>query len=188
MTSTTTPTTVCDARATNETLVTRVDLDDLLTELTLDSAAPVELAAAAFGDRLSRGRVAAAAAHQVATVGARRQPVAAPSARARRAGLRVRGAEVARALDEHQVVAGGPVEGAVALDQPRALSVERHLRGGVVAVSQPVAGLAERRQLVPARPNAARSRHAVALAAYLGVPVHRLHTNTPASSSSSSSS
>jgi len=134
----------------------------------------VELAAAALGHAPAGRREAAAAAHEVAAVRAGRVAAAAAAARARRPGVRVGVAEVARALDEHEVVAGGPVERPMALDEPRALPVERHLGRRVVAVHQPVAGLAECRQLVPARPYAARPGHAVALAADLRVPVHRL--------------
>ena len=98
---------------------------------------------AALGDSSPGRRVAAAAAHEVAAVGPGRLPVALATARPSRPRRRVRVAETARALDEDEVIAGGPVEGAVSLDQPRALTVERDLRGGVVAVSQSVAGLAE---------------------------------------------
>jgi len=137
-----------------DTLFARVDLDDFLAQLALDATAPVELAAAAFSDASPRRRESSPATHEVAAVGARRLPLAEATARARRPGFRVRVAEVARPVDEDEVVAGGPVEGAVALDESGALPVERHLGGGVVTVSQYVASLAERRQLVPAGPDA----------------------------------
>lgn len=95
----------------------------------------MELAAAALGDLPSCRREAAPATHEVAAVGARRLPVAPAAARPRRPRLRVRVAEIARTLDEDEVVAGGTVESAIALDEPRALPVERDLGGGVVAVS-----------------------------------------------------
>ena len=95
----------------------------------------MELAAAALGDTSARRRVAAAAAHEVAAVGARRMPVAQPATSARRPGLRVWIAETARAFDVDEVVAGRPVEDTIALDQPRALAVERDLGGSVVTVS-----------------------------------------------------
>lgn len=165
----------------DDALLARVGLDRLLAQLALDAAAPMELAAASLGHAPPRRREAPPAAHQLAAVGPRRLTAAAAAARARRPGGRVRVAEAARRLDEDEVVAGGPVEGAVALDEPRALPVELDLGGGVVAVEETVAGLAERRQLVPAGAHAAGSRHAVALAAHLGVPVHRLPAhNTPA--------
>ena len=138
----------------------------------------MELAAAAFSDLLPGRREPSPAAHQLATVGARRLPVALATARPHRPCIRIRLAEVARALDEDEIVAGGPIESAVALDQPRALAVEHDLSGGVVTISQSVASLTERWQLVPTRSYTARPRHAVALAAHLGVPIHRLPTNT----------
>ena len=165
-------------------LFTRIDLDGFLAELTLDAAAPVELATAAFRDLAPHPREAAPAAHEVAAVGAGRPPVALAAARPRRPGLRVCVAETARRLDEDEIVAGGPVESAIALDQSRALFVERHLRGGVVAVSQSIAGFTELRQLIPACPYTTRSRHAVALATDLGIFMHRLPTSTSSSSSS----
>ena len=155
-----------------------VYLDGFFAKITLDATAPVELAAAALGDLLPGRREASTAAHEVVTVGTRRLPVTLATARPRRPCIRIRLAEVSRALDEDEVVAGWPVESAVALDQPRALAVEHDLGGGVVTISQSVASLTERRQLVPTRSYTARSGHAVALAAHLGVPIHRLPTNT----------
>lgn len=159
-------------------LLACVRLDGLLAQLALDAAAPVELAPAALGRSPSRRREAAPAAHQIAAVGAGRVAVAAAAARARRPGVGVGVAEVARAVDEDEIVAGRPVERPVALDQPRALTIERDFGRGVVTVQEPVAGLTERRQLVPARPYTARPGNTVALAADLRVPVHRLPTNT----------
>lgn len=79
----------------HSTLFASVDFDGFLAELTLDAAAPVELAAAALGDSSARRRVAATAAHEVAAVGARRMPVAQPATSARRPGLGVWIAETA---------------------------------------------------------------------------------------------
>ena len=159
-------------------LLASVHLDRPLAEFALDAAAPVELAPTSLGHQLPRGRVPAPAAHQVAAVRARRLAVAPAAARSRRSDLRIGITEAAGRRNEDEVVAGGTVEGAVALDQSGALSVEHDLRGGVVAVAQPVPGLAEAGQLVPTRSDAARTGHAVALAAHLGVPVHRLQTHT----------
>ena len=159
-------------------LLAPVRLDGLLAQLALDAAAPVEFAPAALGRSPLRRREAAPAAHEVAAVGACRVAVAAAAARARRPGVRVGVAEVARPLDKYEIVACRPVERPVALDQPRALPVERDLGRRVVPVHQAVAGLTERRQLVPTRAYTARPGNTMALATDLRVPVHRLPTNT----------
>jgi len=123
------------AGTSRDALFADVHLDRFLAQVALDATAPVELTAASLGHLLPGGLEAAPAAHEVAAVGARRQPVTLAAVRPRRPGLRIRVAEAARAVDEDEVVAGGPVKRAIALDQPRALAVEHHLGGGVVTVS-----------------------------------------------------
>jgi len=132
-------------------LFASVQLDRSLAEFALDAATPVELAAASLGHQLSRRRVAASTAHEVAAVRAGGLAVALATASSRGPELSVSVAEATRRLDEDEVVTGGTVEGAVALNQTSALAVEHDLGGGVVTISQSVAGLAKRRQLVPAR-------------------------------------
>ena len=65
-------------------------------------------------------------------------------------------------------------EARVGPDELRAAPVEAHADGAVVALAQALARHAEARQLVPARLQAARAGHAVALARDLGVAVQRL--------------
>ena len=81
-------------------------------------------------------------------------------------------------FEEDEILVAGSSEAAVGDDQRRALSVELDQRRRVVALLETVPGLAERRQLVPARPHVARARHAVALAPRLGVLVHGLFRPT----------
>ena len=145
---------------------------------TLDLAAPLELALAPFGDDRPPGLVAATAAHETAAVHGRRVPVAFASGGAESAGAGgVGAAEVRRAGGVDEVLARRTREVTVGADEPRALRVEGDLRRPVVAVAQPVADLAVRRQLVPARAQTARTGYAVALAADLRVVVHRLRTD-----------
>jgi hypothetical protein len=116
-------------------LFTGVYFDVLLTRVALHTAAPMEPAATPFADpRLCRFE-AATAAHQLAAVHPGGCPVARPAARARRPGDRIGVAEVARLVDVDEVFARRSVELPVALNEPRTLPVERHLRGAVVSVA-----------------------------------------------------
>lgn len=87
------------------------------TLLTAHETAPVELAPASFDNHSPTCLEAAAAAHQLAAVGAGRRPVAEPAARAQRPGLAVRLAEVRRRVDEDEVGVGRGPEACVAGDQ-----------------------------------------------------------------------
>lgn len=131
--------------------------DVLLARVAFDAAAPVESAPAALGGPHLGRLETAPAAHEFAAVHSGRRPVARPAASSWRSGCRIGVAEVARLVDVDEVLAGRPVESPVALNEPCALPVERHLRGAVVSVAQTVGGLAERRQLIPAGTEAARS-------------------------------
>lgn len=69
-----------------------------------------------------------------------------------------------RLVDVDEVLLRRSVELALRLDQLRSLSVEPHLRCGVVAVPHPIARLSKRWYLVPTGPQAARPGYAVTLA------------------------
>jgi len=85
-------------------------------------------------------------------------------------------AVVGRGFEEDEVVASRSLEAAVRGDERRALSVELDERSAVVALSETVPDVGERRQLVPARADIARPRHAVTLALRATVLVHCLQS------------
>ena len=151
------------------------------TSLAAHEAAPVELAAAALDDDPSARLEAAAAAHELAAVGARRRPVAEAAARAQRPGPAVRLAEVGRRGHEDEVGGGRRPEAGVAGDElaPRPAAALRHLDGAVELVAQRGADLAERRHRAPARLELARPRHAVALALHPHEVLDRLRAHRP---------
>lgn len=88
----------------------RVNVVDTHALLTADVAAPVEDAVALLFAFLSPGVVATSAAQQVATLDAVRRHVADTITCPEGAGLRVRLAEVGRALVVDQVALGGVLE------------------------------------------------------------------------------
>jgi len=153
-------------------------LDLRATFLASHEAAPVELAAAAFDDHPTPGLEAAAAAHELAAVGAGRRPVAEAAARAQRPGLAVLLAEVGRRGDEDEVGVGRRPEARVAGDQfaSRPTASLDHLDGAVELVAQRGAHLAELRHRAPARLQLTRSRHAVTFALYSHEVFDRLFT------------
>lgn len=153
----------------------RVNVVDAHALLTADVAAPVEDAVAFLFPLLSSGVVAAAAAQQVAALYSMRRHVADAVSRPEGARLRVRLAEVGRALVVDQVALGGVLE-EVVLDPQRlhpaaglAVLLHHHLGGAVVLVLQVVPQHAEVWLRPPARLDLAAPGQAVALAAQVHV-------------------
>lgn len=148
-------------------------IHDLRALLALDIAAPVKLAMAAF--RLHRLKlvVTAAAAHELAAVHALGGLVAQAALRAQRAGALVAHTVVRARVDVDQVLRGRGVEAAVDLDQ-LAPAVESHGGRAVILLLEGIAHLSEVRQLQPARLEATRARHSMALAGYVGQVVYCL--------------
>lgn len=146
-------------------------IHDLRALLALDIAAPVKLAMAAF--RLHRLKlvVTAAAAHELAAVHALGGLVAQAALRAQRAGALVAHTVVRARVDVDQVLRGRGVEAAVDLDQ-LAPAVESHGGRAVILLLEGIAHLSEVRQLQPARLEATRARHSMALAGYVGQVVY----------------
>jgi len=85
---------------------TDILFDDKATFLTLDVAAPVELAVASFDHSPPTDIETATAAHELAAVDAARRPVADSAVRAQRPGATVRLAEVRRVAQVDQVGVG----------------------------------------------------------------------------------
>ncbi len=141
---------------------------------TLDVATPVELTVTPLRHRDFVRVVAPPTTHEVAPVHALRVSVAPSALGALRPGVRVLVTIVWGLIEVYEVLLGGSVVARVALHQFGALAVEAHVRRAVVAVLEAVARLAERRQLVPARLQWTRPRHAVTLARHLRVQVHAL--------------
>ena len=166
--------------------------DGRLAALTLDVAAPLELAAALLGDRTSHFVVAASAAHLIASVRRtrcrrrrstsrrrrrRERRVAPPTGRPRPAGLLVAVAEVRRRLDVDEVGGrddrrriDGDADGDDGSETRNGTGVDvRHLDGRVVLVAEVRADVTQRRGRLPAGLHVARAGDAVALAPHLGI-------------------
>jgi len=156
----------------------RVFFDDAFARLTLDEAAPLELAVASLGQLLLVSVVAATTAQQIAPIYGRGRPCAAPALRAERSGGRVEGAVVRGGLEIDEVFLCGSVESPVSLDEGGALLVETNLGGTVVSLLQADARVAEIRQLVPTGLETARPGHPVTLTRHTGVLKHGLQTPT----------
>lgn len=108
------------------------------------------------------GVVATTAAQQFTAFYTRRRGIAFAALRAQRAGLPVRLAEVGRLFRVDQVRPTGRLDGRPFGNEMVAVVARYHLGSAVESLLQPVAHVAERWHLPPARPQRARSRQAVA--------------------------
>lgn len=140
----------------------------------LHHAAPVEAAQAVLLELYALLAVSATATQQVAAAEVRGTAVAGAAARARRAGAPIGGTEVGRVGGVEEVGSAWRLERADCGQQGFAIVGAHDARGSVEAFQQPCAHLAERRQLLPAGAQSARTRQPVALALGARVAPHRL--------------
>lgn len=161
-----------DRRAAGRPLFAHKLVHNLCALLAFDVAAPVELAVAALRLHGLELVVATAAAHELTAVHALRRLVAQAALCAQRARALIPYAVVGARVDVDQVLRGGRVEAAVDLHE-LASAIEPHGRGAVILLLQGIAHLTEVCQLQPARLEATRAGHPVALAGHISQVVNR---------------
>ena len=155
-------------------LFTRVNINDTLAHFALYETTPMELAVTTLRQFSLARVVAAVAAHQTTPAHVFRCLVASSTYGTEGSRLGVRKAVVRRMFQVHEVFLVHFSEARVGSYEFRAASVEADAHGAVVTLAKSLADETEVRQLVPARLQAARPRHAVALACDLRVAIQRL--------------
>lgn len=149
-------------------------VDDPLAGFTAHVTTPMKFTVTPLFEFPFEGVVPAATAHQATSIHALWVSIALATHRAERARFEVADAVVWRLIQVGQVFVGGLVVFLVPADEFGATLVELDLRGSVVAVTQTIADLPERRKSLPASLHCAWTGNAVALASDLGVVVYGL--------------